>query len=411
MRIKYRDCDFVVTEELKELLPGEHYLYLVQKENLTTWDVLSHLSRHFHVSPKLLSFCGLKDRNAVAHQYMSCPKLLAEDYRTARFTLKLAGRVNHPLGASDILRNKFEIVVRDLAPEKTADFGRGIEEVKAYGLSNYFDEQRFESHLGADDFVARRLMLGHYEGALKLLIAHPLKLDSAELKQFKALSRECWGEWSKLAHLAPRKYQRIFRQLEKEPGAFEKVFRFLDHNHLEFLVAAFQSYLWNEVAGRFIRLVAKDGFDFHYFLGHFYFYREISEQYYDFQIPIINVKTEIVQPMIREIYDDVLRDVGMGQSQLRLKPPLRIRVKSFARSLVIRPEFSKVEVIDDKYFRGRRALVLWFSLPPGSYATLVIKRMMGEKKKAEERSKKQQEKWLNSQEKKVSGVRNEKSKM
>jgi tRNA(Glu) U13 pseudouridine synthase TruD len=65
---------------------------------------------------------------------------------------------------------------------------------------------------------------------------------------------------------------------------------------------------------------------------------------------------------------------------LRLKYPERIRVKTFDRALVVRPAFKDARVTDDRHFLGRVAVILKFSLPAGSYATLLIKRLVGPKK-------------------------------
>ncbi len=379
MRIKYRIEDFVVHEELKKVEPGEHYLYLIRKADITTWDVQRLIARHFRVAPRLLSFCGLKDRNAIAFQYMSSPRRLAEQHRVKKFELELVGRIDHALGAGDLLANHFEIMIRDLKRPSIERFLESIDEVKAAGLANYFDEQRFESRLGADDFVARRLMLGQYEGALRLLIAQPLKLDSSELKQFKRLAVECWGEWRTLGRLAPKKYQALFRQLERAPDAVGRALNFFEHDYLEFLISAFQSFLWNEVAQRFLRRVAPDGFEFGYFLGRFYFYHRIEGCYFDYQIPVLNHQTVIEDRDLVPIYEQVLEEMNLSQGMLKIKFPERIRVKSFNRPLVARPVFDKVAVIDDAYFRGQAALALNFSLGSGSYATLLIKRLVGPK--------------------------------
>ncbi len=379
MRIKYRPSDFIVREELKKIPSGDYFLYLIKKENLTTWDVQHHLANRFRIPLKSLSFCGLKDRNAVTFQYMSSPHFIAKNYTGRRFDLSLMGKIDHQLGANDLLRNDFEIKIRDLEIKQVERLKENIDEAQEFGLPNYFDEQRFESRLGLNDFVARRLMLGQYEGALKLLIAQPLKLDPAEIKQFKRLTQECWGEWHKLSRLAPNRYRRILRHLARKPDAFKEALNLFDHQYIEFLVSAFQSYLWNEVAQRFLRKIVKDGFDFSYFLGRFYFYHKIPAWYKEYHIPIINHKTEIKDTLIAHLYDEVLSEQNMAQRFLRLEWPRRIKVKSFDRSLIVIPGFNKVMVMKDEYFSGKECLALEFSLPAGSYATLLIKRIIGPK--------------------------------
>jgi len=152
-----------------------------------------------------------------------------------------------------------------------------------------------------------------------------------------------------------------------------------DHSYLEFLVSAFQSYLWNEVARDFLRRFVKDGFELSYFLGKFYFYHKMIDRYKSYQIPIINHKTVIDDRVLLEIYDKVLGNLCLSQRSLRIKWPERLRVKSFNRSLISWPNFSKVDIIEDKYFPGKRGLLLGFSLSAGSYATLLIKRLIGPK--------------------------------
>jgi tRNA pseudouridine13 synthase len=73
----------------------------------------------------------------------------------------------------------------------------------------------------------------------------------------------------------------------------------------------------------------------------------------------------------------VLAREGLSLDQLKLK--LRIRgvfFKPYERQAVVRPDQLKASAPEpDDLYPGRKKLVLSFFLPPGSYATMLIKRL------------------------------------
>ncbi|WP_394172256.1 tRNA pseudouridine(13) synthase TruD [Thalassotalea litorea] len=135
-----------------EILPfefsgeGEHLVLHIRKTGANTTFVARQLARYFKVKDALVSYAGLKDRNAVTEQYFSIhlPGKPADDIST----LNIEGvevlakyRHNKKLKTGALSGNRFELVLRNVTD--TDDIYRRWVQVCKYGVPNYFGEQRF----------------------------------------------------------------------------------------------------------------------------------------------------------------------------------------------------------------------------------------------------------------------------
>src|SRR5438067_1366048 len=106
-----------------------------------------------------------------------------------------------------IRANRFRLVLRAMSPAAVEHAERALEEVRRGGVANYFDDQRFGSVSGGE-FVARAMVQGRYEDALRLALAAPYEHDRAAAKKEKAILRAHWGDWAALKDLLPRSHAR-----------------------------------------------------------------------------------------------------------------------------------------------------------------------------------------------------------
>jgi tRNA pseudouridine13 synthase len=110
--------------------------------------------------------------------------------------------------------NRFEVTVRDLSPSEAARGAEGAAEVERVGVVNYFDSQRFGFLKHGQGFLARHLVRGDWEAALKAFLATPSELDRSDDAKVKAFWRDHWGEWQLRApHDAARRYAPLLRRL------------------------------------------------------------------------------------------------------------------------------------------------------------------------------------------------------
>jgi len=80
----------------------------------------------------------------------------------------------------------------------------------------------------------------------------------------------------------------------------------------------------------------------------------------------------------RDLYAQVLDLLGLHPDELVLPDVPGFQLKPEARAAVVRPIGLRVRPAEeDNEFRGRRMLRLQFGLPRGSYATLVVQRLIG----------------------------------
>lgn len=155
--------DFVV-EELPAYLPcgeGEHLYLHVRKRGLSTPELARQLARALGVGEHEVSWAGLKDRHAVTTQWLSLPAVKAEG---ALGGLSLPGvelleakRHGNKLKNGHLRGNRFTLWLREVADAGAAR--ASFERLVAAGVPNYFGEQRFG--LKDDNAEAgKRLLLG-----------------------------------------------------------------------------------------------------------------------------------------------------------------------------------------------------------------------------------------------------------
>lgn len=130
---------------------GEHIVLKVEKRGLTTEDVVKSLSRLIHKPIKLISYAGLKDRQALTTQWLSVhapgeeipgiEQLAAPGWRVLECT-----RHHKKLRPGFLTGNQFIVRLRDVS--NVDDLLQRIELVKQFGVPNYFGEQRFGREAG-----------------------------------------------------------------------------------------------------------------------------------------------------------------------------------------------------------------------------------------------------------------------
>jgi tRNA pseudouridine13 synthase len=145
--------DFLV-EELPGFEPsgsGEHLLLTIEKRGMNTAFAARRIAEWAGVGEVAIGYAGLKDRNAVTRQRFSVhlPKRVAPDLATLETSddnerLRVLEHTWHarklPRGA--LAGNRFVLVLRELAGEREAIESR-LQSIAARGVPNYFGEQRF----------------------------------------------------------------------------------------------------------------------------------------------------------------------------------------------------------------------------------------------------------------------------
>jgi len=386
MRYKVVPEDFIV-EELAQLPlspQGAYSVYRVRKRGLTTLEVQVRLAAMLKRPPSTVHFPALKDKNAVTTQY-ACVKgrgpqhLAGED-----FSAEWVGFLLRPLRPSDLTGNRFTIALRDLSSQDVARIKERLRQMEHYGLPNYFDQQRFGSYAPGQGFIGRLILQRDAEGALRAYLTWPFAGDPPQVRRFKARATKLWGDWARLLELAPRpsNFRSVLTFLKDHPTAFRKALNLLPPRLLSLYLAAYQSFLWNRMAGRYLvaRLekwglawarveIADQELPFYHTLP-----TDLLESLRGVSIPLFHHRATFADPQVAALAEAVLAEEGLTLQDMKARVLKRAYLSRSTRALLVFPqELSVGEAEDDELFPSRYKLTVHLTLPPGSYATLIMK--------------------------------------
>ncbi|VEB34355.1 hydrogenase [Legionella sainthelensi] len=130
---------------------GEHILLKIEKRGLTTEEVVKSLAKLLHKPIKSIGYAGLKDRQALATQWLSvhAPGEIIpgiEHYATSGWRVLESTRHHKKLRPGFLTGNQFVIHLREVS--HLDDLQQRIEQIRECGVPNYFGEQRFGREAG-----------------------------------------------------------------------------------------------------------------------------------------------------------------------------------------------------------------------------------------------------------------------
>jgi tRNA pseudouridine13 synthase len=124
---------------------GEHFFIWIEKRGRSTQDVAKALAQHCGMNEKEVSWAGLKDRQAVTRQYLCAPHRFVESklptFVMEGVTVLKSARHRNKLKGGHLKGNRFSILLRDVKQPEVAK--AAIARLVTYGIPNYFGEQRF----------------------------------------------------------------------------------------------------------------------------------------------------------------------------------------------------------------------------------------------------------------------------
>lgn len=161
--------DFIV-EEIPAYPPsgeGSHLFLTVEKRGISTQEMLRRIARALDLPTTALGAAGQKDQRAVTRQVISVPLGDIDPVRAANLVLDdangngvrvlSAARHRHKLRTGHLRGNRFLVTLRGVHPEAEARARAILDHLAASWLPNYFGEQRFGR--GAENLARGRALL------------------------------------------------------------------------------------------------------------------------------------------------------------------------------------------------------------------------------------------------------------
>ncbi|MFM7260613.1 MAG: tRNA pseudouridine(13) synthase TruD, partial [bacterium] len=239
--------------------------YRLVKRGIATPDAVGFVARALRVGREHVAAAGLKDRHAVTSQIItvdgaalrgSPPRELGEHLSDrigsgdphamdggSRWSIEGIGFVPRAADSTIIEQNAFTIVVRGLDKWHADEMARRASMLvdRAGGpllVVNYFGDQRFGSARHGKGFVARALVAGDFESALRLAIGTPARKDSGAVRTMSRALATHWGDWKTALAAIPRMPERGAIEVLARGGSFLDAFAALPRFTQEICVEA-----------------------------------------------------------------------------------------------------------------------------------------------------------------------------
>lgn len=345
-KIKEVPEDFLVTEisniEIKE--ESNYLYYKLIKKDWNTLDAVKRLARILDIREKQIGFAGSKDRKAITEQIISFQGVKKEQIDNIKLNgveLHFVGFGDTPISLGDLEGNKFEIVVRNLDGNEDINNINNTNNTNnnSIYIPNYFDEQRFSLRNAS---VGRHLVKKQFDKAV-ITINDPHYTEYLENHQNDFI------------------------------GALKKIPTRL----LRMYINSYQSYLWNETLAVYLKDYAILDKEVEYSLGKFVFVKN-SDDFLDLKIPLIGFASQDLENNeIHDIIKYLMRKEEISYDDFVIKQIPELSLEGELRSAFIEVQDLKIgELEDDELNSGQKKVTLIFTLPKGSYATMVIKKLL-----------------------------------
>ncbi|MBW2995727.1 tRNA pseudouridine(13) synthase TruD [Candidatus Woesearchaeota archaeon] len=309
-KIKEIPKDFLVKEIPDYELDesGQYSYFWLTKTNYTTMNAVKTIAAALNIPLKFIGFAGTKDKRAITKQTIS---IKAPKEKVETLNLK-------DIKLGYIGQGSKPISLGDLkANEFVITVRNLITRRLQHGeiIPNLFGPQRFSKNNAE---IGRALVKRDFETAMNLI-------DQAEVKQ----------------------------HLENFPGDFIGALRKIPLKIRKIYIHAYQSLLWNKTVQEFTKI----------------------HRSRNMKIPIIGFGTDIdsiEDPDLKQIINSLLEQEEITTRDFIMPAIKELSAEGSQRNLFVIPK--KIEIITEKDELNENKLktIVSFSLPKGSYATVVI---------------------------------------
>jgi tRNA pseudouridine13 synthase len=203
--------DFVVEE-----LPlydfsgeGEHLVMFVRKKNLSTLELISIIAKFLGIKNKEIGYAGLKDKHAMTKQYISVLKKYEqklEEFSHENIKILSKHYHNNKIRMGHLKGNRFFIKLKKVNPTSAQKIDEALKNIAKDGMPNFFGYQRFgndgDNHILGEKIAkgekkernvkVRKLLISAYQSHLfNLWLSRRLEIsklvDSFEPKELENL--------------------------------------------------------------------------------------------------------------------------------------------------------------------------------------------------------------------------------
>ncbi len=138
-----------LVEEIAAYAPcgaGEHTFLWVEKHDLTTPEAVRRIARALRVADRDVGYAGMKDRHATTRQWISVPRVAPEQALALSvdgLVIRAAARHGNKLRTGHLRGNRFEAILTDVSDADETVASQRLSALGREGLPNRYGDQRF----------------------------------------------------------------------------------------------------------------------------------------------------------------------------------------------------------------------------------------------------------------------------
>ncbi len=339
-KIKQIAEDFIVKEitstELKD--SGSYTYFILKKKNYTTERAVSAIAHYLKKDRKNIGYAGAKDKNAITEQFISIRgQIKKENINLKDIELIYKGKGDERISLGDLKGNEFIITVRNINKKEI--------KLTSTQIPNYFDEQRFSKNNAK---IGRLILKKDFKEAVSLILSreNPGDIEKEVQDYISGLPNDFIGAIKKV----PKKIRMMY-------------------------VHAFQSLIFNKTIAELIMSETKDYKKINYSQGIFVF---PDKDLNNIKIPIVGFGTEFKDNKLRDISSALLKKEGITLRDFIVRAMPELASEGDERDMLVKAEKLSMKTEDDELNKDKKKCIISFTLPKGSYATIVIKKIFSD---------------------------------
>ncbi len=228
---------------------GEHLYLWIEKEGISTHELLNQLKKGLKIKDREIGYAGLKDARARTRQMVSIPFRNAQkldQLQLRKAAILQSQRHGNKLRLGHLAGNRFTIRLRNCHPEAVQRATEILQVLEQQGVPNRFGEQRYGS-LGNSATLGLLLLQKNYVEFCRELLGDPELIRNSEWRAAASAYRQ--NDLSECLRLLPRHMrdeQRLVRTLLEKKAPRQAVLA-LPHNLLRLYLSAYQSQLFDQL--------------------------------------------------------------------------------------------------------------------------------------------------------------------
>ncbi len=125
---------------------GEHLVLFVRKKGLSTLELVSIIAKYLGIQNKEIGYAGLKDKHAMTKQYISLHKkheAKMDDFKHEDIKILSKTYHNNKVRIGHLSGNRFYIKLKKVNPTSAKKIDEALKNIAMFGMPNFFGYQRF----------------------------------------------------------------------------------------------------------------------------------------------------------------------------------------------------------------------------------------------------------------------------